>query len=98
MKVAVLGAGAWGAALAKVLHENGNHVTLWDRSTDTLEELRLGLSEKYLPGVSLPKDWRLETDFKKAVGGRECIVMAIPSEGFRQVAMQLKGHPGIFVS
>ena len=30
MKITVLGAGAWGTALAKVLHENGNAVTLWD--------------------------------------------------------------------
>jgi len=42
--------GAWGTALAKVLHENGNAVTLWDIATDTLEELRRGRSEHYLPG------------------------------------------------
>ena len=39
MKITVLGAGAWGTALAKVLHENGNAVTLWDidpgRSTNS---------------------------------------------------------------
>ena len=98
MKVTVLGAGAWGTALAKVLHENGNHVTLWDKSTETLDELRAGRSEKYLPGVPLPTAWRLETDFEKAVGGRECVVIAIPSQAFRQVATKLKGHPGIFIS
>lgn len=98
MKVAVLGAGAWGTALAKVLHENGNAVTLWDISVDTLDELSRGRSEKYLPGVKLPTDWNLETDFEKAVGGRECVVMAIPSQGFRSVATRLKGHPAIIVS
>ena len=51
MKITVLGAGAWGTALAKVLHENGNAVTLWDIATDTLDELRRGRSERYLPGV-----------------------------------------------
>ncbi len=30
MRITVLGAGAWGTALAKILHENGNNVTLWD--------------------------------------------------------------------
>lgn len=98
MKIAVLGAGAWGTALAKVLHENGNGVTLWDKNTETLGELRTGRSEKYLPGVSLPTDWKLETDFGKAVGGAECVVIAIPSEFFRQVAVNLKGHPAFFVS
>jgi glycerol-3-phosphate dehydrogenase (NAD(P)+) len=40
----------------------------------------------------------VEADFEKAVGGRECLVMAIPSQSFRQVAMKLKKHPGILVS
>jgi glycerol-3-phosphate dehydrogenase (NAD(P)+) len=46
MKITVLGAGAWGTALAKVLHENGNAVTLWDISVETLEELRHGRSRR----------------------------------------------------
>jgi glycerol-3-phosphate dehydrogenase (NAD(P)+) len=98
MKTTVLGAGAWGTALAKVLHENGNAVTLWDIDAKTLEEIQRGSSERYLPGVKLPTDWKVETDFEKAVGGRECLVMAIPSQAFRQVATKLKGHPAIFVS
>jgi glycerol-3-phosphate dehydrogenase (NAD(P)+) len=98
MKITVLGAGAWGTALAKVLNENGNAVTLWDINADTLEELRRGRSERYLPGVPLPTDWKPETDFGRATGGAECIVMAIPSQSFRQVAVKLKGHPGIFVT
>ena len=98
MKVCVLGVGAWGSALAKVLHENDNHVTLWDINTALLEELRQGHSEKLLPGVPLPTDWHVEPDFAKAVDGREIVVMAIPSKFFRDVAAKLKGHPGIFVS
>ena len=98
MKITVLGAGAWGTALAKVLCENGNAVTLWDINAETLEELRRGRSERYLPGVKLPTDWKIETDFEKAVGGAECLVIAIPSQSFRQVAVKLKGHPGIQVS
>ena len=98
MKITVLGAGAWGTALAKVLHENGNAVTLWDIAGDTLAELQRGRSERYLPGVKLPADWKTETDFEKAAGGAECCVMAIPSQFFRQVATKLKGHPAIIVS
>jgi glycerol-3-phosphate dehydrogenase (NAD(P)+) len=98
MNVAVLGAGAWGAALAKVLHENGNGVTLWDINAATLGELRQGRSDRYLPGVRLPTDWKVEEDFEKAVGGRECVVMAVPSQFFRNVATKLKGHPALLVS
>ena len=98
MKITVLGAGAWGTALAKVLQENGNAVALWDIAAETLDELRRGRSERYLPGVKLPTDWKIEADFQKATGGAECLVMAIPSQAFRQVAVNLKGHPAILVS
>ena len=98
MKITVLGAGAWGTALAKVLHENGNGVTLWDIDTALLDEIRLGRSERYLPGIALPVNWKVEVDFGKAVGGAECVVMAVPSNVFRQVAMKLKGCPAILVS
>ena len=98
MRITVLGAGAWGTALAKILQENGNAVTLWDITAETLDELRRGRNERYLPGVALPVDWKTEADFKKAIGGAECLIMAIPSQVFREIAAKLKGHPGIFVS
>src|ERR1041385_4862756 len=98
MRVTVLGAGAWGASLAKVLHENGNAVTLWDHNAALLEELTQGHSERLLPGVKLPTDWKVEVDFQKAVAGGEVLVMAIPSQAFRSVAARLAGHPAIFVS
>jgi glycerol-3-phosphate dehydrogenase (NAD(P)+) len=98
MKITVLGAGAWGTALAKVLHENGNAVTLWDKDMELLREIQNGRNEKYLSGILLPTNWKTEWDFGKAVGGAECVVIAIPSEAFRSVASKLKGHPGIFVS
>jgi glycerol-3-phosphate dehydrogenase (NAD(P)+) len=98
MKITILGAGAWGAALAKVLHENGHAVTLWDKNAALLTELKQGHSERLLPGVKLPVGWQTETDFLTAVDGREVLVLAIPSQFFREVAAKLKGHPGIFVS
>jgi glycerol-3-phosphate dehydrogenase (NAD(P)+) len=98
MRTTVLGAGAWGAALAKVLHENGNAVTLWDINPALLEELRQGRSERLLPGVMLPTDWTVESDFERAIAGREILVMAIPSQAFRQVAAGLEGHPAILLS
>ena len=39
MKITLLGAGAWGTALAKILHENGNAVTLWDKDADLLTQI-----------------------------------------------------------
>ena len=98
MRITVLGAGAWGTALAKILQENGNAVTLWAKNAASLAEIQSGRNEKYLPGVALPSDWKTQTDFKSAIGGAECVVLAIPSQAFREVTARLKGHPGIFVS
>jgi glycerol-3-phosphate dehydrogenase (NAD(P)+) len=98
MRITVLGAGAWGTALAKILQENGNNVTLWDKDDELLQHVQRGKNEKYLPGVALPSDWKTQTDFKSAIGGAECVVLAIPSQAFREVTARLKGHPGIFVS
>jgi glycerol-3-phosphate dehydrogenase (NAD(P)+) len=98
MRITVLGAGAWGTALGKILHENGNAVTLWDQDAPALAEIQRGRNERYLPGVALPTEWKTQPDFKMAVGGAECVVLAVPSQAFRDVAVQLKGHPGIFVS
>ena len=98
MKITVLGAGAWGTALAKVLRENGNAVTLCDKEAAVLREIQAGRNEQFLPGVALPKDWKTELDIAKAVGGAECVVLAIPSQFFRGVAAKLKNHPAILVS
>jgi glycerol-3-phosphate dehydrogenase (NAD(P)+) len=98
MKITLLGAGAWGTALAKVLHENGNVVVLWDKDGEVLMEIKNRRNEKYLPGVALPANWKTETDFGKAIGGAECVVIAIPSQSFREVAAKLKNSPAILVS
>ena len=98
MRITVLGAGAWGTALAKILQENGNAVTLWDKNSASLAAVQNGLNEKYLPGVALPTDWKTQADFKSAIGGAECVVLAVPSQAFREVTERLKGHPAIFVS
>lgn len=98
MKVTVIGAGAWGAALAKVLHENGNSVTIWDIDSELLDSLRQGRSERYLPGVELPTDWNVESEWDKAVGGRECLVFAIPSTVFRSVAARVGDSVASLVS
>ena len=98
MRVTVLGTGAWGTALAKTLHENGNQVTLWDIDRPTLAGLREGRNERCLPGLELPRTWQVEDDFASAVAGREALVFAVPSQVFRQVAARVKGHPALMVS
>ncbi len=99
MNVAVLGAGAWGTALAKVLHENGHRVTLWGRNAAALEEIkRTHRNERYLPGVNLPSTWTCEADLKRATTDQDFIVFAIASSGFRELASALRHSPAILIS
>ncbi|MCU0772660.1 MAG: NAD(P)-dependent glycerol-3-phosphate dehydrogenase [Verrucomicrobia bacterium] len=98
MNMAVIGAGAWGSALARVLHENGNAVTIWDIDAQVLESLRHGRNERYLPGVPLPTGWRIESDWDKAVRGREGLVFAVPSTVFRQVSARVGDSLAMLIS
>jgi len=99
MKVTVLGAGAWGTALGKLLHESEHNITLWGHNPQHVEQIRrTGRNEPYLPGIELPRDWRLETDPTKAVHDSECVVVAVPSKAFREVTRCLANFDGLAVS
>ena len=99
MNVTVLGAGAWGTALAAVLHRNQHRVTLWAREPAVLSEIqRTRRNERFLPGVELSEGWLMEADLARAIAGSDCIVLAIASKGFRGVASQLHEQTSVLVS
>lgn len=86
-KIAVLGAGSWGIALAKLLYYNGNEVTVWSALEDEITMLK----EKHehvdkLPGVSLPEDMIFTSDLEEAVKAKEVLVMAVPSPFVKSTA------------
>lgn len=98
MKVTVLGAGAWGTALAGLLHQCGAQTTLWAHNPAHVEEIRrTGFNERFLPGIKIPREIALEKDLN-AVIEAECIVVAVPSKAFREVTKVLKDFRGIIVS
>ena len=99
MKTTVLGAGAWGTALARLLCDGNNSVTLWGHNAEHLDHLRrTQQNERYLPGIKLPDDLKLETELWRAVDEAELIVVAVPSKAFRAVTESLKDFSGIAVS
>ncbi|MDO4263154.1 MAG: NAD(P)H-dependent glycerol-3-phosphate dehydrogenase [Deinococcus sp.] len=82
-KVAVLGAGGWGTALALALLRAGqSEVTLWARREEAAQELR-GRRENvpYLPGVPLPAGLHITSTLAEAVAGAELALVVTPSVG-----------------
>lgn len=98
MKVGVLGAGAWGSALAKIISENGHTASLWGHRPEELRRLAETHLNALLPGVTLPSEIRFEPDLPKIVRDAECVVMAVPSKAFRATAKMLSHYAGIVVS
>ena len=99
MKITVLGAGAWGTALARLLAQSGHAVTLWDFFPETLTQIqRTGRNERYLPGIALPPDLRVQPDADAALAGAETVIVAIVSKAFREVTRHLAGFRGCVVS
>ena len=90
MKVAVLGSGGWGTALALLLLENGNDVTLWSFSPDELAVIRESRENPLLKGVPIPEDLKLTNDMSVA---KDCqvVVLATPSFAVGTTARQLAG-------
>jgi glycerol-3-phosphate dehydrogenase (NAD(P)+) len=99
MKITVLGAGAWGTALARMLAMQNHQVTLWDFFPETVEAIRrTQRNERYLPGIELPPNLRAEADAAKAVAGAELVVVASVSKGFRNATKVMGAFDGIAVS
>ncbi|HEY2523710.1 MAG TPA: NAD(P)H-dependent glycerol-3-phosphate dehydrogenase [Candidatus Binataceae bacterium] len=85
--IAVLGAGAWGTALAVELARGGHRVTLCARRGDHAAAIRAERENAaYLPGVALPESIEIGDRWAEAAGASETVLMAVPSR-FARVAM-----------
>lgn len=96
-KVTVLGGGGWAIALAKVLDENGNDVTLWSFLQREVDALKNDRENKIgLPGIKIPESIEITNDMTEAVKDSEMIVMAVASSFVRSTSKSLKGliHEG----
>lgn len=92
MNFAIIGAGGWGTALARLLAYKGYAVWLWARHPHCAQELdTLRENKKYLPGVSLPRDHLIITsDLPQAVERADVVLFAVPSFAMRETARKVK--------
>lgn len=87
MKVAVVGAGSWGTAVAALLGGKGYDVTLWARSDAVADGVvRERHNPRYLSDVRLPDTVTATTDEEAAVRGADVVVIATPSQAVRDAA------------
>jgi glycerol-3-phosphate dehydrogenase (NAD(P)+) len=99
MNVTILGAGAWGTALAKLLHESGNAVSLWIFEPECLEQIRAtGRNEMFLPGIDLPRGWQLHLDPAAAIAHADLVIAAVPSKPFRHATACLADFSGDIIT
>ena len=89
MKVAVIGSGAWGTALAIRLCKNGHDVTVWTFEKELIEEMTVTRRNPRLPGAVLPEGLKISGDYACAKGA-ELVVMASPSFPARAVCRGVK--------
>ena len=95
MRCGVLGAGAWGTALANLLADNGHETMLWAHEPDVAESINAGRGNpRFLPGATLRSELRATVDKQAAVNGAELVVFAAPSHVLRDVA----GHARAWAS
>lgn len=99
-KIAVLGAGSWGTALAALVSRHGHPTVLWGRDAAVIEAIdRQHENPRYLPGIALPEALRATTDLAEAVSGADWILVVVPSHAFTETVRLLAplrpAHAGV---
>lgn len=88
-KVAVLGAGSWGTALAMVLVQNGHEVRIWGHHKDQIDEINTNhTNSKYLPDIQLPIELKATYSIEECVKEADAVLFVVPTKAMREVAKE----------
>lgn len=92
-RIGVIGAGAWGTALAIHLAKLHSQVFLWGRNADHLTTtINTRENKRYLPGIQLPENIIACTEFSKLVGGATHVLVAVPSTAMREQLCAIRAN------
>ncbi len=103
-KIAIIGGGSWGTALAIVLTRSSrpHGLALWAHSADVVEMLSTRrINEIYLPGFELPAEVEVSGAFEAALAGADVILGVMPSAHAREIYRAMRRHiepHSVFVS
>jgi glycerol-3-phosphate dehydrogenase (NAD(P)+) len=90
--LAIVGAGAWGTALGKVLAEQGNHVFLWTWQEEHARAMQADRENReFFRGFPFPDGLTPTSDLARALGGAELVVLVVPSHAYRDTLVLAKG-------
>jgi len=91
-KIAVVGAGAWGTALAQLVAKSGCGVTIWAREQEVVSSINeRHENEIFLKGIALPKSLKATGNLAD-MAGNDYIFMVVPAQFVRPVLLELKNH------
>lgn len=90
LKIAVLGGGSFGTAMANLSSKNGCEVTLWVRDKRSVKSMqKTHINKKYLPDHKLDERLQFTHDLQAAVKGKDLIFVAVPSAAFRETLQKI---------
>ncbi len=90
MKICILGAGAYGSALATVLNENNNDVVLWTKFEEEAHEITKTRVCPKLPNIKLDEKIKITSSLREACSNASFVILAIPTAFTRDVLIQAK--------
>lgn len=88
-KVAVLGPGSWGTALAQVLAENGHEVCIWGHNKAQIDEINLHhTNHHYLPDLVIPESIQGKESLEECIAEADAVLFVVPTKAIRSVAQE----------
>lgn len=93
MRIAVVGAGSWGTALAQTIARHGQHgVVLWARRPEVAEAIASTRhNPDYLTGIAVDEAVEATSDLQQALSGASIVILAVPTHGMRDTATAARG-------